>query len=727
MLKRRENIYRKYIILSALSVCIPSFAFAQNNDKDIVTELQPIIIKNKKIEDASNSVTILTDRKTAVDLEEKQINDIRDISRLDPSISYNSKKNSFMVRGLSGDRVLTTIDGISLPWFEDLVRGRGGNTTFDFNALSTLDIIEGSDSSLYGSGVLGGVVALRTLDPEDLITGEKKWGGLVKAGYDTVDDSWRVDQAIAVRNAQTFVLFQGSRTEGHERKNMGTVEGYGERSRPNPVHFDQTNLLFKIHQYFGDNDNHRVGLTAERFAHHRNTHSLNASSRYSPGSVHDKDNKRRDRFSLSYDYNGNGDTFFDVFHGQFYWQKQLNNHIMNGYRVSAPKGEYLRDNIVRDTNYGFNTNALKKVDIGSLSHTLKLATNIVLSQFHHYMFGKDNCHLAENTHGCAYLPANRSESPDTNSYNFGVALENEISFAGNFFRVTPGIRYDWYKHTPLKTASYEKALHFEGYPKERSGSHFSPKLRVEWDIHNQVTFYAQWAQGFRAPSGSELYLSYTKPPLYYVKGNPDLKPETSNGYDVGVRYGNANLGGSAGAFFNQYKNFIDTMDKGPSEEFSHARQHYMNRTNVRIWGVETKAHLIFNSGLRSNFALAYSQGKDLDKDDYLNSIPPLKAIVGLGYAKESWGTDVTLTVAAKHDKVSKEADYQRVPGYKVVDVSSWWKPFGEKGPLIRAGVYNLFNEKYWDVSDLPTSKSKTPKDYYSQPGRNFKVSLVQKF
>ncbi len=724
---KRKNIYRNYVILSALSVCIPSFAFAQGSDKDSVTELKPIIIEGKKTEDAFGSVTILTDRITAKDINAKQINDIYDINQLDPSVSYNPKNNSIVIRGLDADRILTTIDGITLPWFADIVRGQGGNTTFDFNALSTFDIIQGSDSSLYGSGALGGVVALRTLNPEDLITGEKNWGGLIKGGYNSVDNSWRVDQAVAVRSHQTFLLFQGSRSEGHERKNMGTIEGYENRSRKNPANFNQNNLLFKVHQYFGDD--HRLGFTAERFGYSNNTHSLNASTRYAPGSVYDQDHKLRSRLSLSYDYNGNEDTIFDAFHGQIYWQKQSNNHILSGHRVRAPKGEYLRDNIVHDTNYGLNANTLKTVNIGTVTHTIKLGINALSSKFHHYMLGKDNCHLPENAQGCAFLPANQSESPDTDSYNFGLAFEDKIGFVDDRFRITPGIRYDWYKHTPQKTASYEKALVTDGYPPERDGSHFSPKLRVEWDARDKVTFFVQWAQAFRAPRVSELYLSYIKPGLYYVKGASDLKPETSNGYDVGIKYGDKNFGGSISTFINQYKDFIDTLDKGPSEEFKFSRRHYMNRASVRIWGIETKAHWVLHSGFHSNFSVSYSQGKDLDKNEYLNSIPPLKAIVGLGYAKEeSWGADVMLTFAAKRDKVAaKESEYHQIPGYKVVDISGWWKPFGEKGLIIRAGVYNLFNQKYWNVSDFPSSKGTTPKDYYTQPGRNFKVSFVQRF
>ncbi|WP_375669572.1 Plug domain-containing protein, partial [Bartonella sp. MR168JLCBS] len=95
--------------------------------------------------DPSGSVTILTNRKTAKDIYEKQISDVHDVSRLNPSVTYNSENNSFLIRGLDANRVLTTMDGIIIPWFDDIVRGRGGNTTFDFNALSTFDVIQGSD------------------------------------------------------------------------------------------------------------------------------------------------------------------------------------------------------------------------------------------------------------------------------------------------------------------------------------------------------------------------------------------------------------------------------------------------------------------------------------------------------------------------------------------------------------------------------------------------------
>lgn len=48
------------------------------------------------------------------------------------------------------------------------------------------------------------------------------------------------------------------------------------------------------------------------------------------------------------------------------------------------------------------------------------------------------------------VPANRSDSPDTNGYNLGFVFEDEIGLADNHFRITPGVRYDWYKYVPQK-------------------------------------------------------------------------------------------------------------------------------------------------------------------------------------------------------------------------------------------------------------------------------------
>ena len=710
-----------------LTIVIPMSVFAQEAENS-ETQLNPVIVKSKSELLKLNSSTILTERKTAKDIADKQVDDVHDIDRLDPAINYNSSSDSFNIRGLDQNRVLTTIDGIRLPWLYDGSRQvKNGISLFDFSSLSTLDIIHGADSSLYGSGALGGVVALRTLDPEDLLTTDKNWASLTKGSYDSTDRSWRINEAFAMRAQQTYALFQGGYTRGKQRENNGIGGGYGaNRVDMNPTTFDQDNLLFKLYQHIDGSQ--RVGFTAERFNLSKDIDTYNLStSTYRPGSGTEDDEKRRERLSLSYDYNGGG--FLDEAHGIVYWQRQRTDEKSESDRISIPKGYYMRDNLIRDTDYGINIAGLKKLEAGSTTHTLRLATEASSSKFQQYAEGEDNCPpppFKGPFMACKFMHINQSDSPDTNSTIFGLTAEDEIGFLTNRLRLTPGLRYDWYDHRPQDTYAYEHSAGFEGYPPNNSRSHLSPKLRAEWDALNDVTLYAQWAQAFRAPSVTELYLNYTNPGFYYTRGNPDLKPETSNGYDIGAKLGNDDLGGSISLFSNYYRNFIDEIDLGANREFMLQRLNYINRAHVRISGIEAKGHIVFSNGWHTNAALAYAEGKDTDNDEHLNSIPALKGIIGVGYAREQWGSDVSLTAAAKRNKVEENSDFAKTPGYTLVDLTGWWQPLGKKGPRLQAGIYNLFDKRYWNAVDLPSAPA-SPKDYYSQPGRTFKISFTQKF
>ena len=71
---------------------------------------------------------------------------------------------------------------------------------------------------------------------------------------------------------------------------------------------------------------------------------------------------------------------------------------------------------------------------------------------------------------------------------------------------------------------------------------FSPKLRATWHAAQDLDFYAQWAQGFRTPSAMELFQNYGAPGSYARIGNPDLKAETSNGFEIGAKLENGTYG-----------------------------------------------------------------------------------------------------------------------------------------------------------------------------------------
>lgn len=67
--------------------------------------------------------------------------------------------------------------------------------------------------------------------------------------------------------------------------------------------------------------------------------------------------------------------------------------------------------------------------------------------------------------------------------------------------------------------------------------------------------HATYGTGFKAPSLEQLFLSF---PAFFFFANPNLKPETSTGYDVGLDQDMGKVGGGITWFHNNIRNLIET-------------------------------------------------------------------------------------------------------------------------------------------------------------------------
>ena len=47
--------------------------------------------------------------------------------------------------------------------------------------------------------------------------------------------------------------------------------------------------------------------------------------------------------------------------------------------------------------------------------------------------------------------------------------------------------------------------------------------------------------------------------------------------------------------------------------------------------------------------------------------------------------------------------------------------------MIQAGLFNVFDEKYWNALDVPDDTAAIREDYYTEPGRSFRVTLTHQF
>lgn len=757
----------------ALLLLNPALALAQNTAS--TTELAATQVVSQA---AEKSLPTTTETSTEA-LDKRQIRSFDDLGRrAEPGVNYSRTSESINIRGLDRDRILTTIDGIRVPWLTDGARSQGptggaqgGLDSIDFNGLSSVDIVRGSNSSLVGSGALGGAVQLFTLNPEDLLGQGKNFGSLVKTDYDSADDSWGLNGALAGRYQDTSWLLQAGQRQGHELESSGDVNRYGTmRTEANPADTDQQSLLVKLQQRF--EGGHKVGFTGEVFerANDIDTRTGQGSS-YLIGENSTEENIKRERLSFDYDFQAQDDqSLVDSVHAIAYWQKIRRHDDQNGIRTVTdsrasipdsvfrrfglpgnpykyPAGPFGRDNQIEKELYGVSGSVGKSVEITGLTNKLTLGGELYQVNTEQVSEGYDNCPgfsiptsspLYMGPAACDFLHTNQADMPKAEGTQWALYAADEISFADGRFKLTPGLRYDHYKQDPKATSDFDNNINpSNNQTLSSSKDHkLSASLLATWQVADQTLLYAQWAQGFKAPDATQLYMNYGAEGSYLRLGNADLKPEESNGYEIGAQLGNDELGGSISLFDNHYKNFIDedvvvsaaeiaALGLSPADyPFGVTRTE--NRAKVEIYGAELAGHWEFMPHWKVWGSLAWANGEDRQTNQYLSSVAPITSLVGLSYEHDHYGSDLMLRAAAARDDVENDGDFE-APGYAVVDLTGWWQPAELQGVKLQAGLFNAFDKKYWNALNVPTGALVQPDDYYSEVGRNFRVSLAWQY
>jgi hemoglobin/transferrin/lactoferrin receptor protein len=96
---------------------------------------------------------------------------------------------------------------------------------------------------------------------------------------------------------------------------------------------------------------------------------------------------------------------------------------------------------------------------------------------------------------------------------------------------------------------------------------------------NDLSLRAMWGQGYRFPPLNELYLGTIHGQTNRTLPNPDLKPETSDNFELGARYDDGTLNLDFALFMSMSKNFITTQQFGADSQF-------INSDKARTWGAE---------------------------------------------------------------------------------------------------------------------------------------------
>jgi len=299
--------------------------------------------------------------------------------------------------------------------------------------------------------------------------------------------------------------------------------------------------------------------------------------------------------------------------------------------------------------------------------------------------------------------------------------------------VTPGLRYDSFDYQANTDSLWNDQL------KDHDSSKVSLKIGGVYTFNDTFSGFAQFSEGFKAPNVKELY--YTRNGgTYLTLPNENLDPEESQSYEIGLRAKGAWGSAELVHFYNDYENFIETVVLNTDAPYTDGVSQAQNIADAVIKGWELRTSLWLDEvigaplGTSLNASFAYSDGEGKQSghsSEPLNSIPPMKTVVGIAYDNPNgtWGTTLNLTLV--DDKNDNDIDHGSDPlfapdSYELIDLTAYYNVNDKL--QFRAGVYNLTDETYWVWDDVRGQADDSDNlDRYTEAGRNFSVSASYSF
>ncbi len=718
-----------------------------------VFNLQQVTVTGTRTErtlaDSPATITVI-DRER---LRQELIQNIQDLVRYEPGVSVRRNVRyglqDFNIRGLDANRVLIQVDGIRQPERFSFGPFNIGRDTFELETLKTVEIIRGPASTLYGSDALGGVVTYTTLDPADLL-GERDSHVGLSSQYDSKNQGFVNTLSLAGRQGNLEALLIYTRRDARE-PDIKADPSFKDRQT-----VDGDNVLAKLVYRFSPLES--LTLTGEYF----NSRTTTTFSRRNldPGIslFRETIDTERSRLSLEYRYANPENPAFELATAQIYYQPARTREPSVEERTITVQGRPVpvrRDtfNELVSNILGASLQAQSRFQTGDLSHRLVYGMEISTTRNERPRNRfQTNLQTGAVTQNIPPDTFPTKDFPDSDTVRFGLYVQDEIDFGGGNLTLIPGIRYDTYNLTPspdeafLKSGSEAASLFADAV---------SPKLGLVWRINPNLTFTAQYNTGFRAPQYNEINSGFTNlvSPFfrYRTLSNPDLRPETSQGFEVGLRgiYPQASF--SLAAYYNTYNDFIEAFRAVGSEPSPPGPPgspppppvilfQSQNVSRARIYGVEATGQYFFSpdlTGWSLNGSFAWAVGDNLTENKPLLSIEPLTAVLGLHYDDPSqvWGARLVATLVADPRDPQREVVQTNpnappqipfVPsGYTVVDLLGYYNL--DDNWQLNFGVFNLFDEKYFLYSETRTLFVGPEVERRAQPGRHVALSFSSRF
>ena len=677
------------------------------------------------------------------DIERRLVRDIQDLVRYEPGVNVGGTGSrfgleGFTIRGVGGNRVLTMVDGIRMAEefsFGPFLSSR--RDLVDVDQIERIEIARGPVSTLYGSDALGGVVAITTRAPNDYVDASDPTHVDLKTGYSSADNSFigTLNGAYGTDTLAGLVTY--TYRESDETDTAGGNSGTGQgREEADPQDIDTQTINFKLG--WSPAEGHNLIAAYEDFDSDVATTLLSDAGTFVRGTLIDsrvaEDNRQRERYSLAYRYEGDG--LIDGANATLYYQDSETTQDTFEARVAggAPQTR-VRNSVFQQEISGFFAQASSAFNLAASEHTLTYGVDVYRTENQNLRDG-GTTDAVTGQPVREFLPLPTRDFPLTEVENRAFFLQDEIVMLDGRLRVTPGLRYDDYE-----ADTTPDALYFEGNPgvappADFSDSELTLKLGALYQFTENVSAWARYSEGFRAPPYDDVNVGFSNViGGYKTIAAPNLEAETSTGYEVGLRI-DGNAGNVQLAVFDTlFDNFIQaqaiapqflaTGGVDPSDGLTTFQS--INLDEVEIRGVELRGRYALGSafaGLRDFYvegAFAYAEGDDADGVP-VDTIDPMNFVLGLRWAPATLPIESELIWTWADEKDPDDIGTDRLPSdsYNLIDLlvhydlNDTW--------AVDAGVFNLFDETYIRWADTAGIGPDAP-GRFTQPGRNFSVTL----
>jgi len=507
------------------------------------------------------------------------------------------------IRGLAEHRILLLVDGVRIT----SERRIGASASFvNLGDIDRIEINRGPYSVFHGSGAVGGIINIITKSPPPY----SPFKGNFHLSYNTVRNE-RAGSAVFSGSLGKWGMMLGA--SGKKADDYSAPSGSIEWSR-----YSDYNLMFKLNR-----QSERSQFYATMF-HYEGTDigKPSPTAHLKPRWYPDESN-----------------TLFNIgYKLQNFW---LLDNLNASVYVLHSVLEAQKDNLREETLTVKKRNLAR---IQAANFGFKVRGGKALGRRHNLNFGFDyfgqgdvndqNMEWSYDEDGLVTGQTEETSLQDARSSNFGFYIDDKIQVSDSLtFNV--GGRFDI-----VRTSN----LDLDGSRLSQSDEFFSVYLGSIFQVTPYLSLLANVGRSFRFPAISELfYTGLTGRGTVF--GNPDLTPERSLNFDIGLRYLHEKFFASIYGFRNTIEEMIQKYAGTGDEEYF-----YRNLTRGRIQGVEGEFYISLMKDVELFINFHHMKGKGKNTDTALNYIPPTRLTFWGKYSPGNFWVEPRVTLSsAKED------------------------------------------------------------------------------